>query len=662
MRRRIRVAVVAVLMCVFTWDASFTDTGRNAIYYNQQGWYHLKRGDMFRAAFSFKNALNRNPKYLEAVLGLGRAYYELEAFEQAYDLYADALKMDSKSVEAHSGLGFVFTGMGDYTRALESFSRAEKISPENLTAKYGIANLYHEMGRDLWAKRKLNEVLRINPYHYDSLLLMGKIKSGENRMGEAEQYILKAIDSDDTSPVGFIRHGEVLLAEYMRNSSEASLERAVNALKKALAIQPESYMANRQMGFISYITGDYRSAVDYFTRSLNDFSGSTVLYCRAVANELAGNRDAALADFLRAMKRSPSDSILRARFENFLVLNDYKTGHPARVMFTDEYLDLARDSAKRNMPDETVLHLRRSLLMNPMNRESRERLMDYYSVLDYDRLYINELKELNRLFPAQNYRDRISVAVVRRRDRLYHREGFSREMPPRDVPAVLVLDFDSGGIIPAHPDAGKVIAGDIAFALGQFGRMSTPGIRSRAGIAAGLRTGPDFIENSLASLGERVRKGEIGKIDYIVYGSFREHHSMVRADCSILNFHKGYVISEFSISESGNGAIRKLSMRAARRIYGIIPYRGRILKVRDKGVVLNLGLADGVKPGERLVVFKKDTDRSLGIPVKIKLIFTVREADTYISYAEPQKPSVLDSIDSNDYLYPVRKRRAKRIE
>ena len=40
----------------------------------------------------------------------------------------------------------------------------------------------------------------------------------------------------------------------------------------------------------------------------------------------------------------------------------------------------------------------------------------------------------------------------------------------------------------------------------------------------------------------------------------------------------------------------------------------------------------------------------------------MKESDTLISYAEPQRLSDLDSIDSNDIVLPLKKRRAKKIE
>ena len=48
-------------------------------------------------------------------------------------------------------------------------------------------------------------------------------------------------------------------------------------------------------------------------------------------------------------------------------------------MLNREQYELAVNREKKNFPDQAVMYLRRSLLLNPMNMEARELLMDYYN-------------------------------------------------------------------------------------------------------------------------------------------------------------------------------------------------------------------------------------------------------------------------------------------
>jgi hypothetical protein len=100
----------------------------------------------------------------------------------------------------------------------------------------------------------------------------------------------------------------------------------------------------------------------------------------------------------------------------------------------------------------------------------------------------------------------------------------------------------------------------------------------------------------------------------------------------------------------------------AEKIYNTIPYNGKVLKVKDDGILLNLGLFDGVKEGTELVIYRDSRSRLNNETIRYAEIFTVKETDTFISYAEPDRPEILREIDSTNSVYPLMKRRARKIE
>jgi tetratricopeptide (TPR) repeat protein len=609
----------------------------------------------------FKNALKQNPKYKDSLIGLGKAFLEVEAYEQSYDLFIRALKIDGKSVDALVGLGKTLTRLGRYREAIEQFDKATRLSEDNLEAKYGTALLYHSMGKKIWARRILNNILKVNPFHYDSLLLMAEIKSSEKRLKEALSYVEKAIESSSESPLAYITSGEIMIRQYLDNENEDTLVEAKDSLSNALSIRPDSYRANRVLGTVALIENNYDQAISYFSAASSNMKNGTLLYSLAVAHDMAGNIEKSLQQFTRARKKLPSDSILRSRLEDFLVFRDIKIGNPIRVELGKEEHNLALNRAKKHMPDQVIMYLRRTLLMNPMNVEARELLMDYLHVQGFDRFYIDEMKELLRLFPGNKYRDKLRVAVIKRRDRLYHREGYSSELPDRDVPGVLVVGFDSDVISP-HPDTGEVIASHLTFLLGQFGRMHPVGIRSRRSVSCGLKCGGDHLEQTMATVEQKEKNGEIGPVDYIIYGTYRERGNGITIEVSVMDFHKGFIIGEFTLTGTGKESLPKLALRSAKRIYSMVPFKGRVLKLTDNGIITNLGLFDGIKPGSKLVIYKFGNDLLTRDQLKRKIIFTVRESDTIISRAVPERPPEMDDVDLHDTVLPLKKRRAKKIE
>ncbi len=656
---------IAAMLCFLALTSWALPEGqKNAIYYNKIAAEHLRKGDTLKAIVNYKHALQKNPRYKEALVGLGQAYLKTEAHEEALKLFSDALKLDRNNLEAVVGSGFANIGMGYYQQALKEFEKALGISGENLEARFGMASLYYDMGKKIWARRKLDNILRLNPFHYDALLLMAQIKSDEKRLKEAKEFVEKAINADRELPEGYIVYGRIFLSEYLNTGSDGYLNDAIHEFGNALALRPDNIIANRYMGYVSLLQKNYDMALQYFEKSLSPFPDNAIsLYNLGVTSDLGGRIDPALKYFARSQEQAPYDSLLLARFEDYLVLNEFKAGHPSRVGFSNDHLSLAADRMKKNLSEQAVFHLRRSVLMNPMNRKARELLRDYYYAHGYHRYYVDEIKDLLRLYPEDRYQDMLNIAVIKRRDMLYQREGFAQEPPPRDVPRVLVLDFwPSSGMSP-HVDAGQVIAGYISFALGQYGRMDAVGFKKRREISGGLEAGDEKLERSIEKITRLTGEGKLDKIDYLVYGHYSEGTHFLSTEFKIMDFKTGVVIGEFGISESGHENLARLALRAARRLYEFIPYRGKILKVADRKVLMNLGMMDGVTKDDLFVVYRQgDSGREHKYNPKKKILLKVDESDTLLTSLSTVKEGDVDVVEVNDIIYPLKKRRARMIK
>jgi hypothetical protein len=198
--------------------------------------------------------------------------------------------------------------------------------------------------------------------------------------------------------------------------------------------------------------------------------------------------------------------------------------------------------------------------------------------------------------------------------------------------------------------------------LGQFGRMKPVGIRKRTAVACDMVCGGDHLDKTLERVEEKISAGEIDPVDYIVYGGYFESGDHITADFGILDYKKGFIIGQYSVTETGTEALPRLALRAAKRVYDAMPFRGRILKMKEEGIVANVGLFDGITPGEKLVIYKFRNDPGPGDRLRKKIVLTVKESDTLVSYAEPQKAIDMDTIGSTDIVFPLKKRRAKLIK
>jgi tetratricopeptide (TPR) repeat protein len=680
--KKIRKPIYAALvLTAFVLSAVLVSHAQNAISLNRDGWISFNKTEYDKALFNFTNSLRLNGRYSDSMIGAGKSYYALGVYDKSLEMFSDALKLDGNSVDALNGIGMVLSETGRFTDAISYFEKAFKISGESIDSEYGVAYVYYKMDKRVWAKRKLENIFKSNPYHFQSLLLMADIKTDEGRIKEARTFVEKAIDSAGESPDGHIRYGSILFKNYMITGDTGSLDEARESYSRALAINPLNFRANMDMGLISLMEiEDYNfqnsltgggstdilkskrdSAISYILKASEVNKSRSVLYSLALAYDMSGDKNSALENMLSAYKKFPSDALLKGKLENFLVLNEYKSAHPARIMFAGENVELSKLNRRESLHTNVIYYLRRSLLMNPLDRDVREQLIDYYSILDYNKLMIDEMKNILMQYPGFKYQDQLNLAIIKRRDMLYAREGYANDEIPRDVPSVLVLNFNSAGKITDHPDSGKTAADNLTFALQQFGRMKTPGPGEREKLAGNLKTNGENLFNTIKKIKEISDKGE-QRFDYLIFGEISEVDDYISITLKVMDLYRGYIIYELTESKKGRENLNLLSIMIAEKIYNTIPYSGKVLKVKDDGILLNLGLFDGVKEGTELVIYRDSRSRLNNETIRYAEIFTVKETDTFISYAEPDRPGILREIDSTNSVYPLMKRQARRIE
>jgi len=667
-KKNIHFKILIVLM--FILALALPLFSENAISRNKEGWNYFKRAAYDKALYEFTLSLRYNGKYVDSLIGAGKSCFRMELYDRALDMFKSALKIESNSVEALNGIGLVYGETGNFSEAIKHLNRAFKVSENKSETEYALARVYYRMGRLIWAKRKLDVIFKKNPFHYGALLLMADIKSDEKRYDEALKLILKAIESSAKHPEAHVKYGDILFKKYLAISDRDYAEEARESYTRALSIHENNYDANVKTGLLiltmikmGHFEGDkfgsYSESVQYFNRALKVNPSIKVMYSLGLAYEMSENREKALDIYLKAYKRYPSDSLLRAKIESFLVYNDYKTGHPSRVMLASEEEEDASGLASENLHERVIFHLRKSLQLNPLNARIREKLISYYSILGYHRFFMDEIKNLLKLYPEAKNQDRLNLEVIKRRSKLYHREGYSIEKVPRNVPGIFVITFNSHGKINQHFDSGEMLAENLNFALSQFGRMEAQDNKRAIEFNRNVKPGSNALFESIKKL--QGNDGDGVKADYLIFGDLYERDNFIKADYKIMDLRKGFIIYESGEISRGRDCLPDISMKIASAIFKKIPYKGKILKVEKGTVLVNLGLIDGVNKDSRLIIYRNIKSRKNNEIYRHKDILKVVEVDTYLCKAVPLKADLIKDLDSTFDVYPLKNRRAKLV-
>ena len=116
-------------------DAS--ENAKQAVFFTKMGEQALRSGDMFGAARHFKQALELDPKSVDAILGQGEIAYSQGSYANAISHFEKAARMRSRSAQVHILLGQAYLGAGNNAKAANSFKRALQLQPDDARAQRG---------------------------------------------------------------------------------------------------------------------------------------------------------------------------------------------------------------------------------------------------------------------------------------------------------------------------------------------------------------------------------------------------------------------------------------------------------------------------------------------------------------------------------------------
>ncbi|RKU27649.1 hypothetical protein C6499_11610 [Candidatus Poribacteria bacterium] len=240
---------------------------------------HKEDGDDYRkkkafpeALTSYQQAIRIDNKYKEAYHNLGILYRRMKKYDKAITAYQRVIDIDERSHVTYSDFSFVYRDIGETAKAVDLLKRAIAIKPDYQRAYYNLADTYFEMENLQDASEKVLEALRLDDNDQDTLKLQKNIVHAYLKQGrdyfkqgnlEAAKISAKAtlkLDSNyqlahkllDDIKQTYYKQGLVLV-------NRAHPE-AINALQKAVEIDPDFKEAHYSLGEFYFKIGDLEAA------------------------------------------------------------------------------------------------------------------------------------------------------------------------------------------------------------------------------------------------------------------------------------------------------------------------------------------------------------------------------------------------------------------
>ena len=123
----------------------------------------------------YQNFLKLDPEDLEAMLNLGKQYYDMQELEKAEETLLQLVEKDPENVEAYFYLGRSRLSMEKSTEAIAAYKKVIELQPDNVKGFAELASAYNEIGQPDTAERYVKQALGLNPNYGYAHIVYGEI-------------------------------------------------------------------------------------------------------------------------------------------------------------------------------------------------------------------------------------------------------------------------------------------------------------------------------------------------------------------------------------------------------------------------------------------------------------------------------------------------------
>jgi predicted O-linked N-acetylglucosamine transferase (SPINDLY family) len=173
----------------------------------QEGARFHSSGDLDRAERIYRNALQRNPRYVPVLLNLGALLRARGRNVDAIGIYRHGLVYDPKNASLLSNMGHALEQIGMVNEAIQSFKRAIAVAPGFDTAYDNLGHTFSQLNRYDEARRLLEKAVELNPRNGNAWNNLAGVNLAQCRMTDAIACYRKALE---LKPTFAMAHSNVL--------------------------------------------------------------------------------------------------------------------------------------------------------------------------------------------------------------------------------------------------------------------------------------------------------------------------------------------------------------------------------------------------------------------------------------------------------------------
>jgi len=611
----------------------------------QQGRTAQLSGDYYSAIEDYKSALDRNPAYLQPLVGMAETYFSLGEYSEALKYVKQAEGYDESDMNLLNLEGRTQIGLGDFDGARKLFGQVLARQPNNLDAQFGLAELDLAAGEPKTALDKFQSALRTAPENRRALLSVIVLYDSLGERRQADRYAQIVLDAYPSDPLTHY----VVARHFLASGDYAG---AKTQVQTSLTLAPGNLDATRLLAEVYLRTGEYAKVVPLIEGVLaRNHDAYLLWYALGLAQEKMGDIQDSIRSYAQAFTIHPDDEVSRIAMESELI-DKLAMKDPLRAQYAQYHFDQGKAYESRNYVDRALREFRRGLKIDPYSKEGRLLYAGIFRLEGYPAKYLSELSVLQRdNLSDTNIQDDIDVTKSALSDSVASEWGI-RQFDLQREPYNLSLFYSTRSPM-IHFLGQEALAEYLRdlFESYENTRISQP---------------PQPANDFAAAFRAARQSGS----DYFLTTYVTETERYVQVDCNLYVAATGSKVKSFSVYRTGNDRVANALAAIADSVHSVLPPKGRILNRQFDQGVIDLGALDGVKSGDSLLIVKNGSLRlandRLGFTYPQSAVigtFAVTRTDALISEGTITKNQFFDLINVSDYvIYPPPKGEKQTVE
>jgi tetratricopeptide (TPR) repeat protein len=206
------------------------------------------------AAFEFQLVLESPAAPLETLMNLAKAMGKIPDREAAQSAISRAMEISAGDARKLDQLGTLLYGEHDYEHSIAAYKEAAKLNPSDQELLFRLGKAQYRAGRYKEAETSFQALLKQSPEHQQGLAWMGSTLNYLDRSVEAIPYLRKSVALNPKDDSAHYELARALTAQ--NNYDEATTE-----ARKALEVIPKSPLYHLELGSTLLEAGKYTDAM-----------------------------------------------------------------------------------------------------------------------------------------------------------------------------------------------------------------------------------------------------------------------------------------------------------------------------------------------------------------------------------------------------------------